>query len=80
MNLTPDISRKSLIALVFVHFSLSFLVICKILVNMLNQRDDVLFKVSVIITVSYSQTASVILFQSISSQLPPKKKKKKDTN
>lgn len=73
MNLTPDISRKSLITLVFVHFSLSLFTIKKILANVLDQKGNVLLRASLIITVSYSQIVSLTLFRSISSPPPPEK-------
>lgn len=46
--------------------------------SILYPRDNVLFRASLIITVSYSQIASVTRFQSISFPLPPKSMKKEN--
>lgn len=85
MKLTPDISRKALITVVFVlFFNLVFffsyshvpLTTRMVTTHILDTRDNVLFRASLVITAFYSQIASVTLFQSISFPLPPKKKKK----
>lgn len=63
--------QKSLITHVFVRFLLSPFTTKKILANVSDQKDNVLFSAPLIITVSCSQTASATLFQSISSLPPP---------
>lgn len=89
MKLTPDISRKALITTVFVLFFLILFLFCffyshvplttrVVMAHILDTRDNVLFRASLVITASYSQIASVTPFQSISFPLPPKKKKKSE--